>query len=87
MRACQAMLMQTDGEKIFLLPAWPADWDCEFKLHAPHKTTVEGRVRGGKVVDLKVTPESRRKDVVLSAAAFPVAEVIDKSPGIEAADY
>ena len=27
--------------------------------------TVEATLRGGKVVDLKVTPESRRKDVIL----------------------
>lgn len=63
MKAFQAMLMQTEGDKIFLLPAWPKDWDVFFKLHAPKKTTVECRFVGGKVVDLKVTPKSRRKDV------------------------
>jgi hypothetical protein len=44
---------------------WPKDWDCEFKLHAPQQTVVEGKVVGGTVVDLKVTPEKRRKDVVV----------------------
>ncbi len=34
----------------------------DFKLHAPHQTTVEGTVVAGKVATLKVTPESRRKD-------------------------
>lgn len=63
MKVAQSMLMQTDGDRIFLLPAWPKDWEVSFKLHGPKKTTVEGKVRGGKVVDLKVTPESRRKDV------------------------
>jgi hypothetical protein len=63
MRAFQSMLMQTEGRKIFLLPAWPKDWDCEFKLHAPYQTVVEGKVIAGKIVDLKVTPKSRRKDV------------------------
>ena len=61
----QYMLMQTDGKKILLLPAWPKEWNAEFKLHAPYQTTVEGRVENGKVVDLKVTPEVRRKDVVV----------------------
>jgi len=61
----QEMLMQTIGDEIRLLPAWPKDWDVDFKLHAPRATTVEGRVRDGKVSDLKVTPESRRKDVVI----------------------
>ena len=59
----QYMLMQTDGKKILLLPAWPKNWDASFKLHAPCQTTVEGRVVNGEVKDLKVTPESRRKDV------------------------
>ena len=60
----QYMLMQTDGKKIILLPAWPKEWNASFKLHAPYQTTVEGQVENGKVVDLKVTPESRRKDVI-----------------------
>jgi hypothetical protein len=59
----QYMLMQTDGKKIILLPAWPKEWNVSFKLHAPYQTTVEGRVENGKVVDLKVTPESREKDI------------------------
>ncbi|MEN9468489.1 MAG: hypothetical protein RL630_222 [Verrucomicrobiota bacterium] len=62
-RVLQCMLIQTDGKKIFLLPAWPKDWNASFKLHAPYQTTVEGRVENGKVLDLKVTPESRKKDI------------------------
>ena len=65
LKAFQAMLMQTDGEKIFLLPAWPKDWDVDFRLHAPGRTVVQGKVRGGKVLNLKVTPPRRKKDVVL----------------------
>jgi hypothetical protein len=63
MKAFQSMLFQTDGRKIFLLPAWPKDWDVEFKLHAPHQTVVEGAYRDGKLNLVKVTPESRRGDV------------------------
>jgi hypothetical protein len=63
--AVQSMLLQADGRKIYLLPAWPKDWDCEFKLHAPYQTVIEGKVVGGKILDLKVTPESRRKDIVI----------------------
>ena len=61
--AVQAMLMQTEGRTIHLLPAWPAEWQADFKLHAPYRTVVEGRVRDGKLIELKVTPESRRADV------------------------
>jgi hypothetical protein len=64
----QEMLMQTIGDRILLLPAWPADWDCDFKLHAPRQTVVSGKVRAGRVLDLIVTPESRRKDVVIQGA-------------------
>jgi hypothetical protein len=59
----QKMLMQTNGRKILLVPAWPKGWDAAFKLHAPYNTTVQGRVMNGKVVDLVVLPASRAGDV------------------------
>ena len=67
----QFMLLQSDGDVIRLLPAWPKDWDVQFKLHAPHRTTVECVYRGGKIERLRVEPESRRKDVVCSLAPLP----------------
>lgn len=62
--ALQSMLLQSDGRKIFLLPAWPEDWDVSFKLWANDNTTVECDYHAGKVQSLKVTPSSRRADVV-----------------------
>jgi hypothetical protein len=59
----QLMLMQTEGKKIMLLPAWPAGWNADFKLNAPYKTTVEGKVINGKLTGLKVTPANRLADV------------------------
>jgi hypothetical protein len=59
-----------DG-KIYLLPAWPKDWDVDFKLHAPQQTVVEARVKNGRLVSLKVTPESRRKDLVIPDTLTP----------------
>lgn len=61
----QEMLLQADGRKIHLLPAWPHDWSTTFKLHAPYRTTVEGEVKNGKIVHLKVTPQAREKDVIV----------------------
>lgn len=61
----QEMLLQTNGEQILLFPAWPKEWNVHFKLHAPDKTTVEATLKDGKVTDLKVLPESRKKDVVI----------------------
>jgi hypothetical protein len=59
----QEMLMQTDGKTILLFPAWPKDWDVTFKLNAPYNTVVEGALQDGQLVNLTVTPESRRLDV------------------------
>ncbi len=62
----QLMLMQCDGNRIQLLPAWPKDWVADFKLHAPGQTTVEGHVEDGKISKLKVLPGSRARDVRLA---------------------
>jgi hypothetical protein len=64
----QEMLMQTIGDEIRLFPAWPKEWDVDFKLHAPGNTTVQATWQDGKLVNLIVTPESRRKDVVVMLA-------------------
>ena len=61
----QEMLMQTVDDKIYLFPAWPKEWDVSFKLHAPYNTIVEGVLKNRQVVALKVSPESRRNDLVI----------------------
>lgn len=61
--ALQSMVLQCEGRRILVLPAWPRQWDCDFRLHAPLRTVVEGKVRRGRVVELQVGPESRRADV------------------------
>lgn len=63
--ALQRMLLQAEGKKILLLPAWPPDWNVSFKLHAPYQTTVEGRYVDGKMEHLVVTPKRRAADVVV----------------------
>jgi alpha-L-fucosidase 2 len=65
MMTLQLMLMQCDGKRIQLLPAWPADWTADFQLRAPYQTVVEGHVEAGKVSRLKVTPAERANDVVI----------------------
>ncbi len=57
--------------KILLLPAWPKEWDVDFKLHAPHQTTVECSYRQGRVVKLSVTPSSRAAAVENMLGKFP----------------
>jgi len=60
----QSMLLQSDGNKIFLLPAWPENWNVSFKLCAANKTIIECEYRDGKIHSLKVSPESRRADII-----------------------
>ena len=69
LKTVQTMLLQAEGDRILLLPAWPAHWNVHFKLHAPQQTTVEGTYRNGTLERLKVTPESRRNDVQVMAGA------------------
>jgi Domain of unknown function (DUF5703) len=69
MIALQQMLLQVDGPRIVLFPAWPKDWDVSFKLHAPFDTVVEGEYRGGVLRELRVTPAEREKDVAPRAVA------------------
>jgi hypothetical protein len=63
------MLLQSDpideGGAIRLLPAWPKNWDVDFKLNAAGNTTVICVYRGGKIVRLDVRPTARQKDVIL----------------------
>ena len=60
----QEMLMQEVDSKIYLFPAWPREWDVHFKLHASDNTIVEAELQGGKVVNVKVTPQSRQQEIV-----------------------
>jgi len=55
----QLMLCQAEGEEVLLLPAWPRGWEADFRLHVPQGGVVEGKVRGGEVVDLRVMPTGR----------------------------
>jgi hypothetical protein len=63
--ALQRMLVQEAGDKILLLPAWPADWDADFKLHVAQQTVIHGKVADGKLVDWSIEPAVRRKDVIV----------------------
>lgn len=63
MRALQAMVLQADEGQIRILPAWPRQWNVDFKLHAPNRATVRGVYRDGKLEEVDVSPEIREKDV------------------------
>lgn len=79
MKAFQSMLIQADpySKKIYLLPAWPVEWNVEFKLHAPYNTTIEGRVIEGKVELTEVIPASREKDIILMQPGYTLERYVD----------
>jgi len=58
--ALQLMIMQADDGTITLFPAWPPEWNVDFKLHAPGRTIIEGSVRDGEFVHLQVSPPGSR---------------------------
>jgi len=64
--ALQHMLLQYDGTRITLFPAWPLDWDVDFKLYAPLNTVIEGRYHKGVLETLTIVPISRAPDVVIA---------------------
>jgi len=55
----QEMLLQEVGDTLLVLPAWPKEWDVNFKLHASQGTTVEVEYKQGKVQKMTVLPKSR----------------------------
>jgi len=63
--ALQRMLVQEANGKIFLLPAWPKEWDVDFKLHLERHTIITGTVKDGKLLRWDITPATRKEDVVI----------------------
>lgn len=63
--ALQRMIVQEAGDQILLLPAWPANWDCDFKLHLSKQTILSGKVVNGELSDWTIWPDERKQDVVV----------------------
>ncbi|EER13294.1 hypothetical protein Pmar_PMAR015892 [Perkinsus marinus ATCC 50983] len=62
------MLLQPMDDKeegIMLFPAWPCDWDVNFKLWGPANTVIEGSLVGGNVTELHIEPEHRSRAVIV----------------------
>ena len=63
MSTLQNMLVQYEDHRILMFPAWPQEWDADFKVHLPYETTIEGVLQDGVVESLTVTPEHRAADI------------------------
>lgn len=65
MSSLQNMLIHCVNDKIYLLPAWPLDWDVDFKLYATQNTIVDVSIRNGEIKRLEVNPSHRKNDIVI----------------------
>ena len=61
--ALQRMILQDLGDKMILVPAWPKEWNANFKLYAKKNTIIQGKIVNGAIQDLEVFPKERKKDV------------------------
>ena len=66
--ALQTMLLQHDGERLHLLPAWPRERDVSFRLHAGG-ATVTAVWQGGRFTQLEITPAGTQVVMPGSAGA------------------
>ena len=65
MIALQNMLIQTEGNQIYMLPAWPEKWEVEFKLRSPGNSFIEGsysEIKGLKISEKRVPKTNRIKN-------------------------
>lgn len=74
-RALQNMLIQQVGDSILLMPAWPKNWNCRFKIHANKNAVIEGEIEKGNIKKLKVEPFERRKDVFIGKKMQPIYQL------------
>lgn len=57
----QAMLLQSEGDTLLLFPAFPKEWDAEFKLCAADGTSVEVIRQDGEMQTLHVNSAGKEK--------------------------
>jgi len=59
MLALQRMLVQSDAAGIRFLPAWPREWDVDFKVHLTGGRMAEGSWQDGKGLTWRQRPKGR----------------------------
>jgi hypothetical protein len=67
----QEMLMQTVDDDIYLFPAWPREWDVDFRLHAPRNTIVQGQLKHGVLTALSVSNNGMERVKLSEGLTFP----------------
>ena len=67
MSALQMMICQTNGDKAYLLSAWPDDWKVEFKCPLSEQAFLVGEVEDNHEVKYELIDETERWSVFLDA--------------------
>lgn len=75
MIALQRMLIQYEGDKVYLLPSWPKEWDVHFKVNAPNNTTIDGVYEDGKVKKMKITPKNSKNQIQILNSGFTIKNI------------
>eukprot|EP00697_Spironema_sp_BW2_P014099 gnl/Spiro4/4448_TR2213_c0_g1_i1.p1 gnl/Spiro4/4448_TR2213_c0_g1~~gnl/Spiro4/4448_TR2213_c0_g1_i1.p1 ORF type:complete len:781 (-),score=206.42 gnl/Spiro4/4448_TR2213_c0_g1_i1:99-2441(-) len=83
--AVQGALLQHDdsGEQLVLFPAWPCAWDIDFLLQAPNRTTVSGRLVGGRVEALSTQPAEALRRVRVLPCQQTATSAATRASGIK----
>lgn len=61
----QTMLLQTEGNNVYLLPAWPKNWNVQFKLHIPGNRQVEAAWENGEMKFIHKYPGDHDSPVIV----------------------
>lgn len=67
MIALQRMLLHYNDDEIHLLPAWPKDWDVDFRLHTPNSTVISISVKNGEVIQSTMEPDNNDSKIIISS--------------------
>ena len=63
----QDMLLQQCGQTIYVLPAWPADWNVSFKLHLEGNVQIEATYQNGELSYI-LTGENTQKYTIVNCS-------------------
>ena len=81
--ALQRMLLQSYEERIYVLPAWPEEWDVDFCLNANYNTAVRLVYSGGQITTLEVESDDPDRVDDIIPPTISVSQTLE----FEALDY
>lgn len=62
----QQMVMQVKGNNVYILPAFPKEWNVSFKLHPNSTTTIELEYKDGKIKKMDIYPEEEKNNIIIT---------------------